>query len=130
MLRDDPLQRNSPKYPASESIPQISPEQIEGTPTVERIAPWDRAVREERANLEVLKLRRARAALVRAEREEREEREREREVRRSDSARHAADTQRLADTRATENARLDALRTYGRQLSWLAPHGIPGESHS
>lgn len=120
-MLNDPSHRNSAKDRAREVVPQIFSAQIEGSQTAECSSPWDRRIREERADLEVIKLRRERAALVRAERQGREEREREAEERRSDSARRATESRRIAHARAEENARLDALRTYGRHLSWLAP---------
>lgn len=92
------------------------------------VPPWERRVKEERADLEVTRLRRERAALIRAERESRATRQREVEEQRQrahDQQRKEeasiADVRRLAAADAAERRRLDGLRTFGRSLALFAP---------
>lgn len=94
----------------------------------EDVPPWDHRVKEERADLEVTKLRRERAASIRSEREERaarqreaEERRRQEEEQRREEDERATESRRAALAAADEQRRLDDLRNYNRSLALFAP---------
>lgn len=82
---------------------------------------WERRVREEAADVEVIKLRREKSALVRAEHEERAERERQEAFKKQDVARRNAEAERKEKAEAAERQRLANLRVYGNALAIGAP---------
>jgi len=99
--------------------PSPPPETVEGGESfVRRPSPtvpaWEQRVREEKADLEVAKLRHERAALIRAENAERDAREREALARERDSAQRERERKRIAEAESAERARLEKLRAYGR----------------
>ena len=71
--------------------------------------------------MEVAKLRRERALLIRAEHEARATREREAEDRQRQQEQRALEAQAGARAEAQERRRLDALRSYGGSLATIAP---------
>lgn len=85
------------------------------------LPPWEKRVREERADLEVTKLRRERESIIRLDRQAIENREWELEVRRLGEERRQAEFRKDAALREQERQRLEALRAYGRNYAWLAP---------
>lgn len=86
---------------------------------------WERRVREEAADLEVTKLRREKAALIRAEREEQEERERKEARRKQEFAERQGEAETLAKAEAAERERLATLRRYGHALVIASPPEYP-----
>jgi excisionase family DNA binding protein len=94
----------------------------EATPSPGNELPhWERRVREERADLEIARIRSERSELLRAQREEAairasEEMERERML-----VNQRENERSTADANARERARLAELRAHGRLLSLRAP---------
>lgn len=86
-----------------------------------QVAPWERRIREEQADLEVTRIRSERAALIRARRADREKRERAASEAEQASAARAAEQERITQFEATQAERLDALRTYGKACAVWAP---------
>lgn len=97
---------------AVETKPEVQPPVIPS---------YERRVREERANLEVLKLRMEEAALVRVQRTARDQREREAVEKERLAREQEAERERRAKNEAVEKERLDRLRAYGRAQAVLAP---------
>lgn len=89
--------------------------------TTPQVPAWERRIKEEQADLEIIKIRSERAALIRAERSEREKRERMAQEAQRTSAAREAEVQRNAAREATQNKRLDDLRSYGRMCAVWAP---------
>lgn len=86
-----------------------------------QVAPWERRVREEQADLEVTRIRRERAQLVRAERAEREARERAINDAGQVEAARAAERERITAFEAIQTRRLNELREYGKVCAVWAP---------
>jgi DNA-binding transcriptional MerR regulator len=114
---------------ATDSTPHRDPPSVDADESVSANAendgrdlqPWDRRVREERAELEVTKLRHERASIIRASREAGETRRRVEEERRQASDRGTMEEQRREAELAREKGRIDGLRGYGRSIAVLAP---------
>lgn len=104
-----------------------SHEDRSGAPLPERegaqhlLPEWERRIKEERAELEVTKLRRERAAVLRGEREERVQRERELAEKDRIAVMRRAEEARSAEAAAAEEKRLASLRRYGEALACFAP---------
>jgi excisionase family DNA binding protein len=85
------------------------------------IAPWERRVAEERADLEVTKIQREREALLREDRESEEIRiTAERQAREASAREIKRETERVSAARA-EQERLEGLRAQGRGMCLFAP---------
>ena len=102
-----------------EELLDCEPEPTVKSPT--DVPPWERRVREQRAELEVTKIQRERQMILREDREAEEARLQAEE----DEAQAAINTQRenkeRESARQQEQERLERLRRYGRALSLLAP---------
>lgn len=96
-------------------------EQSHPATTASQLAPWERRIREEQADLDVAKIRREHAALLHADREEREKRERAAAEAGRASAARAAQEEREAQYEAAQEKRLSDLREYGRTCGVWAP---------
>lgn len=86
-----------------------------------QITSWQRRVNEEKADLEVARLRREREALIRVEREEREARDFAAKQQQRLAAARAAEQERRIAFEATQEKRLEELRSYGRACAASAP---------
>jgi DNA-binding transcriptional MerR regulator len=116
----EPCRRPMLGPPAVRSLDDAA-EQAHSRPPAPQVAPWERRVREEQADLEVTRIRSERAALLRAERAERETRERAaNDVERS-AATRAAQRERIAAFEAAQEKRLNELRAYGKVCAVWAP---------
>lgn len=86
-----------------------------------QMPPWEQRVSEERAQLEIAKLRRERAGLVRADQIEKEERERNLIEATQVFAQREVEAKKIAATEAKDRIRLDGLRVYGLTSASFAP---------
>lgn len=100
---------------------EYEPSDLPITTKPERIPEWERRVNEERADLEVTKIRREREALLRADREAAEERSRAIENERLAVAQRERDARDNEARCKRESERLNSLRAFGRAMCILAP---------
>jgi excisionase family DNA binding protein len=116
----EPSRRATP-YPSTVRSLNDAPEQSRARTVAPQAAPWERRVKEEQADLEVTKIRRERAELIRAERAEREAREQAaNDAERTATAREV-ERKRLAAFKAAQEKRLNELREYGKACAVWAP---------
>lgn len=119
---ETPTRKNAP--PERSRFPSIVPTR-DHTETehvrVPEMPTWERRVKEEAADVEVIKLRREKAALIRAEREERDEREKREAFRKQEFTRRNAESEQRAKADAADRQRLADLRVYGNGLGIAAP---------
>jgi excisionase family DNA binding protein len=123
LLNDERPRGNASIRPISVPFPAMQHRQDSPplSTTEPAIPPWDRRVKEEAAEVEVTKLRREKAALLRAEREEQEEREKSAAWRKQEFASRQAEAERLKQAEAAESQRFANLRAYGNALATSAP---------
>lgn len=116
----EPTRRSIPARSTARSITD-GPQQTLGRTVAAQLAPWEQRVREEQADLEVTRIRRERAALIRDERAEREARERAASDAERTEAARAAEQERISAFETAQERRLSELREYGKVFTVWAP---------
>jgi len=109
--------------PDPSSVPSLggAPEQSHPRTVARQVAPWERRVKEEQADLDVTRIRRERAELIRAERSERDARERAASDAERTATAREAERRRIAAFKEAQDGRLNQLREYGKLCALWAP---------
>jgi len=113
-----------------EELPEVAPEETKyPSRRPPGLHPWDIRVHEERADLEIAKLRREREALLKADAEEAEQCRLHAEHARATARRAAEAEKQAAMERQREAKRIDGLRSIGRMYvaGSLAPPNLQAE---
>lgn len=118
---DKPTRETNSRERSAAPLPAIHQEVEVEQPRQSAMPSWERRVKEEAADVEVIKLRREKAALVRAEHEEREERQRQELFRKQELARRTGEAERKEKAEAADRQRLANLRVYGNASAIGAP---------
>lgn len=115
-------QSHLPRNTVAPSLGRNEPREQAHPPALNRqVAPWERRIQEEHADLEVTRIRSERAALIRAECLERERRERAASEERRASIDREAEQERIVKAKASQQTRLSELRAYGKACALWAP---------